>query len=1223
MPLTWKQKHLTDEREDSRLYLKSMEMQGFKSFPDRTRLEFGKGATVIIGPNGSGKSNISDAMRWVLGEISSKSIRGSKMEDIIFGGADSRRPMGFAEVSVTFDNTGETDRLACPYDEVKVTRRYYRSGDSEYALNGRNVRLKDIYELFMDTGVGRDGYSIIGQGRIGELISKKSDERRGVFEEAAGIAKYRFRKNETERRLKAVEDNMVRVLDVFGEIESQVGPLEKESERATKALALIAEKKELDVRLWLFDTERQRTELSDAETNFRRSEFDLKAAEEATEALEQQNERLLELSRNTKNTAEELLKQIREFTSVIHTLESEYRVAETSIRHTEELREAAKSTLRTITAEIALEEQKKADRDKNADLLKKKLEGELERKRSLEEDRLAASREAESADAVLGEMLEALSDCESAASDVKLRLSILENAQKSGADRKESLEREIESYQQTVAELSERSAAVRKKANEYEEMLKKNGEAVEKTRADLEALARKRDRMQEALAQARYESGSVEQRIKTIRTMEEQFEGYSGSVRFVMNRYKEGRITLKGGQPCGTIYGPLSKIITVEDRYVTAVETALGANLGHIVTEDEETAKAAMFALKSAKAGRATFFPVSAMKKSSMTPELERASKMPGFVALASDLVETNETFRDLISNLLGRIVICDNIDRATEMSQATNRRVKIVTLDGQVINAGGSYTGGSTRTEGTILGRAAEVRRLENELATKKEAADRLAKELEDIQNTIRETTKNGSAAEEKQRVIEMLRNNELRRAEQAEAEETAQVTLLRKLEEDLASIEQARTQAEEDSVSLAAELKTLTERIGEIRALRTEKDIARNAALDRRDAIDAAVLEATLAVRDTEREIEGDKERILDADNRIALLRVRLGEEEERITALGDKIRNLHTQRDENRKESSAANQALDEVNRKYAGNSASSAEYEERLAEINAKIRKKSSEKEDLFRVHMRNENRLNALRAEQDKLNTQLWDEYELTRADALALGYPPLDPSERTAAITSRNSCKAKLRAMGSVDLDAVSKYKEVKARYDEMKAQITDLDTTKKDLLKILDDLTHDMKDSFENSFRAINENFGRIFAELFGGGHAELYLAEPDNPLESGIEIKAAPPGKVVKNLLQLSGGEQAFTAVALLFAILTVNPTPFCILDEIEAALDEANVERFAQYVKRYEGTQFIIITHRRGSMEAADNLYGVTMPEQGMSQVLKLSTEDIERYKKETLA
>ena len=1205
------------------MYLKSLELQGFKSFPDKTKLNFDEGTTVIVGPNGSGKSNLSDAMRWVLGEMSSKTLRGSKMEDFIFAGAAGRRPMGFAEVSVTFDNTGETDRLASPYDEVKVTRRYYRSGDSEYALNGQPARLKDIYELFMDTGVGRDGYSIIGQGRIGELISKKSDERRGVFEEAAGIAKYRFRKNEAERRLKSTEENMVRILDVFGEIESQVEPLEKESERAKKALELIARKKELDVRLWLFETEKQRTEVAEAETNFRRSEFDLKTAEEAAEALELQNERLLELSRNNKNTAEELLSEIRSITNTLHSLESEYRVTETNIRHTEELLETTKAAIRSIIAERTGEDQKRLDREAHTEMLRKKLEKELAHKNETEAERDRAQKEANRLDASLGELLDTLNDCESALSDTKLRLSILENAQKSGADRKGALEKEIEEYDRAVCTLSDRFTSIRKKADDFQKMYEKEAENTQISEEKLTALTEERDRTQEKLAAAKFESGSIEQRIRTIRTMDEQFEGYSGSVRFVMKHYAEGAITLRNGHPVKTIYGPLSKIISVEDRYVTAIETALGANLGHIVVEDDETAKAAMYFLKSRKAGRATFFPVSSMQEQKSTHEIEKAREMKGFVSLASDLITCKDKFRNIISNLLGRIVIFDTIENASEMAKACHYRVKAVTLDGQIINAGGSFTGGSTRSEGTILGRAAEVRRLEEDLSKKREAENEIAMHLDALRSKIAETQKDLNAASDKCKVVEMLRNTELRRAEQAEAEKTAQESLLEKLKNDLSAIESQRTQAEEDANSLSAELKALTAQAAEIRALRSEKDTKRNEQLDRRAALEAALLELTLLVHDAEREIENDQLRESEIKDRLESLRIREREEEEKLLLYKGRITEMQARLEENRKESKTAQQSLDMLNEKYKGNSADSLEYENRLSEITAKIRRKNAEKEDLVRVHMKNENRLNTLVAEQDKLNSMLWDEYELTRADAIALGYPPLDPSERTSATTERNSCRAKLRAMGSVDLDAVEKYKEVKERYDSMKKQIDDLHKTKSELLRILDDLTVEMREAFETAFEDINNHFKRIFSELFGGGQAELLLSEPENPLESGIEIKAAPPGKVVKSLLQLSGGEQAFTAVALLFAILSVNPTPFCILDEIEAALDEANVERLAQYIKRYEGTQFIIITHRRGTMEAADNLYGVTMPEQGMSQVLRLSTDEIERYKEETPA
>ncbi|MBO5269188.1 MAG: hypothetical protein J6B77_00275, partial [Clostridia bacterium] len=618
------------------------------------------------------------------------------------------------------------------------------------------------------------------------------------------------------------------------------------------------------------------------------------------------------------------------------------------------------------------------------------------RRAATEAERDKAQAEANSADAALGELLDALNACDTAISDAKLRLSILENAQKSGADRKEALEGEIEDYKTAVAELDERFRTIKAKADEYETMLSEAQTALDAAEEALTALSEKRDRTQEALASAKFESGSIEQRIRTIRTMDEQFEGYSGSVRFLMKRYNEGTLTLRDGRPCGTIYGPLSRVITVEDRYVTAIETALGANLGHIVTEDDETAKAAMYLLKSAKAGRATFFPLTSMQPSSVTPDMEKVKRCTGFIAVADELVKTEDRFHNVISNLLGRILIFDNIEHATEAARACRFRVKLVTLDGQVINAGGSFTGGSTRDSGTILGRQAEIRRLEEDLKKKQETVTQLSQRLDKIVEEIRTTPLTRNSASDKCKVVEMLRNAELRRAEQAEAEKSAQETLLSKLLQDLAAIETARTQAEEDSASIAAELRALTERSGEIRAIRSDKDAARNEALDRRTALDQALLELTLTVRDAERDIESDRQREAEAEERVASLHTREEIEQQKIEDYRTRIEEMRRRNEENRAQTASTQAELDARNTEYAGNSADSAEYEARLSDVSARIRRKSEEKEQLLVVHMRDETRLTSLREAQDKLNSQLWDEYELTRADAVALGYPPLE-----------------------------------------------------------------------------------------------------------------------------------------------------------------------------------------------------------------------------------
>ena len=616
------------------MYLKSLEMQGFKSFPDKTKLVFenqpdvkvmgvdslegsAQGVTVIVGPNGSGKSNIADAMRWVLGEISSKSLRGSKMEDVIFGGADSRRPMGYAEVSVTFDNRGEFAKLDCPYDEVTVTRRYYRSGDSEYFINRKGVRLRDIYELFMNTGIGRDGYSIIGQGRIAEMVSRKSEERRSTFEDASGIAKYRYKKNEAERKLKDTEDNMARVNDIFLEISGRIGPLQKEAERAKKAIELMDSKKKADVSLWLYDTEKLRGELTAAEEALQHATYDLNAAEDAIKSLETQNAKLFEASQSSKMESETLLTRIHEQTELCHQLESEYRVAENTVAHAKDLIAATQgsvtSTEKSIQAEIetATAHATKVGelQAQESSLTEKQTELTDEQKRLQDEER--------DLDGKIAQALEEIRTLESEAVDVKVRISVLENAKNTNTDKNSSALNELAEYQRISSELGAQCESKERTVAGYDAEIASIDAEISEAEKKLEQASNDVKSASGRLNAETFRRDSVAQRISTFKTMDEHFEGYSNAVRYVMKKYDEGAITDVHGAPCGTIYGPLSKVITVEDRFITAIEIALGANLQNIVVEDEATAKAAMFALKKGEAGRATFFPLTSMRPAS------------------------------------------------------------------------------------------------------------------------------------------------------------------------------------------------------------------------------------------------------------------------------------------------------------------------------------------------------------------------------------------------------------------------------------------------------------------------------------------------------------------------------------------------------------------------------------------------------------------------------
>ena len=1201
------------------MYLKSLELQGFKSFPDKTKLTFEGGSTVIVGPNGSGKSNISDAMKWVLGEVSSKSIRGTKMEDIIFGGADSRRPMGYAEVSVTFDNSGMIGRLDCPYDEVTVTRRYYRSGESEYFINRRACRLKDIYEMFMNTGVGRDGYSIIGQGKIAEIVSKKSDERRSIFEDASGIAKYRHKKSETERRLAATEDNMTRINDVFIEVAAQVGPLEKEAEKAKKAIELLETKKRVDVQLWLYDTEKLRSDLNKCEEEFRGAEFELQTAEDAVKALEVQNDRLFEISQTGETESEKLLAQIREQTEHNHALDSAYRITETNILHTGEMIAAAEGTKESIRRSVESEEQGAKDRTLRIASLMEQLRVKEAEQQEAKEQRDRAAAAATTLDFDIDRALADVRALEAEAAAVDARITFIENSKTTESDKNAAFLREIEEYESQSEKMKEQCALIRRTVDDYDVAFSEAGEALLEASEKLEALYEKRDAQGETLTGLRLRRDASQQRIDTFRTMEEQFEGYSGSVRFVMKKYKEKGITDRFGAPCGRIYGPLSSVISVEDRYITAIETALGPNLQHIVVEDESVAKAAMFALKKAEAGRATFFPLTSMKPQSPTPEMKDAMGFEGYVAVASDLVSCDGKFGDIVSGLLGRTMIFDTVDHATAMAKSLRYRVRAVTLDGQQINVGGSFTGGSVRQNGNILSRGGEIKRLESEVAELARRIKKFESEQAALLEEIASIEDDRDSAEQKQGLIKVMRDSENNRLEQLSAKLDANRALTEKLRADYGDLLRARERYEEDLKALQIQRTELTHRIEEIGAARADMDVKRNEARDRVAEAEALMTSLIIASNELKKDRETEDRLAEESEARLGDYLRSMDEQDARILELREKIEEYERAREENRLAYREGTIALEELNEKRSKIEADNHEFKRKLNEVNAKMREKLQQKELIVKEYTRFENRLQNLRAEQDKLASRLWDDHELTRADAVALGYPVLDATTRGEAAAKQTECRNKLRVLGNVDLDAVNKYQEVKARYDYMEGQIRDLEASRDDLTDIISKLEGEMETAFVDSFRQINENFNRVFGELFGGGSAELTLTDPEHVLESGIEIKAAPPGKIIKNLVQLSGGEQSFIAIALFFAILQVNPTPFCILDEIEAALDEVNVARFAEYIKRYaSGTQFILITHRRGTMEAANRLYGVTMPERGISKVLELDVGEISKKK-----
>ena len=1200
------------------MYLKSLELHGFKSFPNRTVLSFERGATVIVGPNGSGKSNISDAMRWVLGELSSRNIRGTRMEDVIFGGTDDRRPMGFAEVSVTFDNSDPDHRLDSEFDEVVVTRRYYRTGESEYLINRQPKRLRDIYELFMNTGVGREGYSIIGQGKIAEIISKKSDERRNIFEEAAGISKYRHRKEESEKKLKQTQDNLDRVRDILTELELRVGPLEKEAEKARKGLALYEEKKRADVSLWLFDTKKIRDDIADADRQLRLSKRDLEIIDQVISDLEMQNENLYEKAQQSKATSEQLLDKIRETTDMLHQLDNALRVAETNYGHSAELIANCKSRISDIEAsKSTLEVSKNEYIDKKA-----KIEAEHQ---SVMDTRLGFLVEEQNlltkineARRQLEEALDELTVEEANAANLNIRINVLKSSRESGGTKSQDIETEIKKYESEALVLKAEADRCEKAASGFKTAIAEKEAIITESGDRLAELTENKEAVQFSLNDAKLNRDAKLARADVLQRMNDHFEGYAESVKFVMKEYQGGRLS-----GSGKIHGPLSSLINIEKKYITAIETALGASLQNIVVDNEDTAKAAIGALKAANAGRATFYPVSAIKSSSETDEIRQAAGFVGYVNRVDRLVKSEAEYRSIIEWLLLRTLVFDNIDNAAKAAKQLRYRVKIVTLDGQVINAGGAFTGGSAKRDSGILSRLstiselkAEAEKLDKEISQDEKKLAKLDGEIISVRDTMRD-------AEQEKELLFTLSRSQFAALDNANAKFNANNDIIEKLKTDYNNLVGQQSREGEELIGLEGEYKANLERVAAIKEFRAKRSSEMGVLDENRDECNQKANELGIKAAEIMGSIRSAEEMILSLDNRISELDNEKELQLEKISQLRAQREGIDALRTENAAECQKLEETLENLRQKRIEVESGSDEFERELNNIRQRLKEKNNSRQVAYESFLRNETRHNNLIEKQDKLGSQLWDDYEITYEDAVGFGYPAVTAENREEVAQVQVSCRNRLRALGGYNPGAIEEYAEVKARYDALSTQFNDLTGSSAELLDIISRLENEMRTSFIDAFEAINKNFGITFKELFGGGNAELSLTDPEDVLTSGIEIKAAPPGKIIKNLSLLSGGEQSFVAIALLFAILKVNPTPFCILDEIEAALDEVNVYRFGEYIKKFDdGTQFILITHRRGTMEIGDRLYGITMPQRGISQAIELNVNEIEGKQKELL-
>lgn len=1184
------------------MLLSSIQIQGFKSFADKTVLKFGKGITAVVGPNGSGKSNISDAVRWVLGEQSTKSLRGQSMEDVIFGGTENRRPHGFCEVTLNIDNSDRT--LNFDNDSVSVTRRYYRSHESEYAINGVSVRLKDIHELFMDTGLGRDGYSMIGQGKIDNIISSKSGERRDIFEEASGISKYRYRKIEAERKLQGAEENLLRLHDILDELESRVGPLKEQSRKAEKFLELAEQKKELEIGLWLYTLNNSKDALRNQESKIAAAQLSYRQIEESLEDFDRKTEQNtayfakltsdIEGERlNISSTNEEVLK-----------LQSEITVLNNDIQHNLESTEGLNQEKNTLIlsdneAQVQIAEKKRIAENKTNE--SREIEDKL---RELETQLSELLSNSDSISRKIENQIRELNVLSGESADMRVKMVTADTALSEITARETDSDSKRKEYSAEIETLDKEFSETDSMVNTLEENIKSCENSLKGYEMLLAGKEKSCGELKEQLDSTRLDIEAKKRRVQILKELENNMEGFGHSVKAVMKEAATG--TLRG------ICGPVSKLIKVEREYSIAVETALSAAIQNIITETESDAKRAINFLKNSKGGRATFLPVATIKAREFKEQ--GFESMTGFVGIASDLVECDEKYREIIKYLLGGAIVAEDIDCAAAIAKKFGYRIKIVTLDGQVINTGGSLTGGSLIKNAGLLSRASDIEKYEADIAKLESKLEELTKKHTSATESLSAVNADitavkaelSTANEDKIRALsELKRIDDLRNNVKA---------ALKGIETERAFNAEKTVKLKEESAAAAKRISEIDSKQKDIQAEIDKMTGGRDNLNETREAISAEITEAKLSLIELQKDIEAENNAAENLESLISS-RGKRAEEIDRLLsqyeikngALKEKISLIEAEISSAKEKIVISEQSIAEMLEKRN-------QTEKAGVELRSSEREKTLLREKISGELARLTERKEIMLKEYDEVIRKLYDEYELTRSEAEKIGIEIEKPTEAKKTLAE---IKGKIRSLGNVNVSAIEEYKEVSERYEFLSAQINDVENTRSELYKLINQLTTQMRDIFTEGFTKISENFSKTFMELFGGGTASLTLSDPDNILESGIDINVKLPGKNVPSLDGLSGGEKALIALSIYFAIMRVNAPPFCFLDEVDTALDDINVDRFADYMKKSDfSTQFICVTHRRGTMEAADMLYGVTMQEKGVTKLLELNVAELEK-------
>jgi chromosome segregation protein len=1183
------------------LYLKKLEIQGFKSFADKINLEFKSGITSVVGPNGSGKSNVADAVRWVLGEQSAKTLRGTKMEDVIFAGTEHRKAMGLAEVSLTIDNSTHT--LPIEFDEVTVTRRVFRSGESEYFINKTLCRLKDIHELFLDTGIGKDGYSIIGQGRVDEILSTKSEERRHIFEEASGIMKYKVRKQEAEKKLDLTEQNLVRINDIINELETQLEPLKAQSETAKKYLSFRDALKELEINVYIDSIARFKEKIKEHEDQYLKIK----------ESIDNENLSLQNITRQNKEKTdrmkvmEETLENARqEFYSIENNLEkcsSEIKLNDEKIHNLNQNIERIDAEVLEINDKIGLLNKDETSKNEKVNYLTQRLL-EYSKKLSEHEEKMASLNETldeneryiENLKDSIMDKLDLLSDKKSQIGNIKVHV---ENLKK----RQHGIDMEI--YQITLDKDRELI-----KKEDIQENINKAKVAIDKAKAEIDGLTNQKKDCETALSDLRRKHTEVvndyqfkSSRHKMLQDMENKLEGYNRSVKVVLQACQQSKEFGHG------IYGALAQLITVDKKYETAIEMTLGGALQNIVTSSEEDAKRAIEYLKKNKLGRATFLPITSVKGRYLENNiLNEVRNQQGFVGVASDLIKCSSEFSGIILNLLGKVVVAENLDAGIRIAKRFGYSFRIVTLEGDILSTSGSMSGGSTDNAGPgILSRNREITELKNETSKLSSVRQSLDIKINEASTMLQEILNDISNEEKNINTNELIKIRD--ESHLAQIEEN-----IRKADakSDMLKDEKAQLLKQEEDIDFELqkynqELTDIENDINNTKEIISKHQEKHKEDQTLRDTLHNDIMNFKISVNSVKESLEAVKETLLriieERDQLARSFKRKTGEKEKYLSEIdGLKAENIGLGKRVKALEEEKVGKVF-QIDKAVEERKVLEEELSDTINQIQNANKNIILLQEDYNRVEVRKAK----VEAELEVIQNRMWDEYELTYTNAMEF---KKDIGSIPQAQKRINEIKNDIKSLGLVNIAAIEEYIKTRERYEFMSGQRNDMEQAKEKLKKVISEMISIMKRQFLEQFKLINENFNIVFRELFEGGRAELILIDMENVLESGIEIEVQPPGKKLQNMMLLSGGERAFTAIALLFSILRLRPTPFCILDEIEAALDDANVYRFAEYLKRYTiNTQFVMVTHRKGTMEAANTLYGVTMQEHGVSKIVSM--------------